>query len=129
MTRQVALRVEPAEVDDALHTRRGGCGGDRLRGLEFGLLEVAATGHGVRQVVDHVDIRHRRADRLAIGQVALGDLDGVGPRNADELVRVAHEDAHVKARLDETGGEATADVSGGSGDQGAPTRCGDRAGS
>ena len=81
MRRQLRLAgAEPAEVDDPLHAGLAGRRAEVRGGALVALLEAArALGHGVHQVVGHLDAREHRRQPGRLEHVAPSDLDVVPP--------------------------------------------------
>ena len=84
-------------------------GEDRGRlAVEFG--KIARGPHGVHQVIGGIDAVERALNRPRIQQVAGDDLDLIRPGPAADAPRVAHEDTHGMAALQQARDEPPAHI-------------------
>ena len=111
VTRQLAVRMQPAEVHDPSDAGARGLRGDDLRDLPVGVLEPAPGRHRVDEVVEDVDVRGRPGHGIRVRRIAGDDLDLAAPREAFRPFGVARQDAHPVPRGQEPGHESAADVS------------------
>ncbi len=110
---------ETAEIHDAPHT---GC----LRPFPedagraaVGVLEVLAAAERVHQVVGHVDVPHRRGDRVRVRDIPSHHFRLTGPRVVAQLAGGAGQTAHPVTGGQQLGHQPAADVARGSGHQAA----------
>ena len=79
--------------------------------------KIAASAHGMHQVVGDVDAGNGLLDRKWIEQVAGHRLDLIHPRSPANSARVAHENAHAMPALQQAWNQAPADIAGGARDK------------
>ena len=110
--------AETAQVDDAPHACGGGGAAEGLRRRDVAVVEAAAAGHAVHQVVGDIDAGQGRVHAVAAQEVGARRLHRRRPVAALKARRVAHEHAHGLALLEQARHEASAHVAGGARDEG-----------
>ncbi len=110
-------RCQPAEVDDAADACGAGLLPEDLGGPAVGALEAGSRAERVVQVVRDVDVPHRLAHRLLVGDVTAYHLGTAGPGVVAQFLRRTGQTAHPVPGGEQFGDQPAADVAGGPGGQ------------